>query len=66
MSEKDIVQRIKDNVERQNDNWRFVMGREVLTKKEILKRIDKDSKFRKILVKMVIDLSIDILSRQSG
>jgi len=66
MSEKDVVRSIKENVRRQNDNWRFVMGREVLTKEQVLDRLDNDKGFRKSLVKMVVELSIDILARKPG
>jgi len=64
MSEKTVLESIKENVRRQNDSWRFVMGREVLTKDEVLKRLDNDKGFRKSLVKMVLELSIDILTRK--
>jgi len=64
MSEKTVLESIKENVRRQNDSWRFVMGREVLTKSEVLKRLDNDKGFRKSLVKMVVELSIDILARK--
>jgi len=64
MSEKTVVESIKENVRRQNDSWRFVMGREVLTKDEVLKRLDNDKGFRKSLVKMVLELSFDILARK--
>jgi len=64
MSEKSIVESIKENVRMQNDSWRFVMGRESLTKSEVLKRLDNDKGFRKSLVKLVVELSIDILARK--
>jgi len=64
MSEKAVVRSIKENVKRQGDSWRFVMGREVLTKDQVLERLDNDQGFRKSLVKMVVELSIDILTRK--
>jgi len=64
MSEKAVVRSIKENVKRQGDSWRFVMGREVLTKDQVLERLDNDQGFRKSLVKMVVELSIDILARK--
>jgi len=64
MSEKAVVRSIKENVRRQGDSWRFVMGREVLTKDQVLERLDNDQGFRKSLVKMVVELSIDILTRK--
>jgi len=64
MSDKTVVESIKENVRRQNDSWHFIMGREVLTKDKFLKRLDNDKRFRKSLVKMVLELSIDILTRK--
>lgn len=64
MSEGEVLKSIKENVRRQDGAWRFVMGREVLTKDQVLKRLDNDKGFRKSLVKMVVELSIDILTRK--
>ena len=64
MSEKDIVKAIKENLRRQDDGWRLIMGREVLTAKEVIRRLDRDRAFRKRLVKMVVELSVDILTRK--
>jgi len=64
MSEKDIVKAIKENLRRQDDGWKLIMGREILTAKEVIRRIDRDRAFRKRLVKMVVELSVDILTRK--
>jgi len=64
MSEKDIVKAIKENLSRQDDGWRLIMGREILTAREVIRRIDRDRAFRKRLVRMVVELSIDILTRK--
>jgi len=64
MSEREIVKAIKDNLRRQDDGWKLVMGREVLTAKEVIRRLDRDRAFRKRLVKMVVELSVDILTRK--
>jgi len=42
------------------------MGREVLTKKLFLEKLDKDKKFRKLITEMVVNLSVDILTRKGG
>lgn len=65
-SDREVVKAIKENLEHQNNDWRFAMGREILTKEEMIKRLDKDKKFRKDIVKLVLDLSIDILARQGS
>ena len=62
-SESEILKAVKENLQRQNSDFRFVMGRTVLTKEEMINRLDNDKKFRKTVVKMVLDLSVDILSR---
>lgn len=63
-TESEILKAVKDNLRHQNDDWKFVMGRESLTKEQMLKRLDKDKAFRKTVVNLVVNLSIDILSRQ--
>ena len=49
---------------RQDSSWKFVAGREVLDKKVFLEKLDKDRNFQKTIIQMVVDLSIDILSRK--
>jgi len=56
-----VVNSIKEHVKKQNNNWKWIMGRTVLTKGEFLQKLDKDKKFRKIVVTMVEDLSVEIL-----
>jgi len=58
------VKAIKENLRRQDDGWKLVMGREVLTAREVIRRLDRDRAFRKRLVRMVVELSIDILTRK--
>jgi len=64
MSEREIVKAIKENLRRQDDGWRLVMGREILTAKEVIRRLDRDRAFRKRIVRMVVELSVDILTRR--
>ena len=66
MKEKELVKAIKAHVNRQSNNWSFIMGREVLTKKAFLKKLDKDKKFRETIIDLVYNLSIDILTRKGG
>lgn len=66
MKEKELVQAIKKHVSSQDDGWKFCMGREVLTKKLFLEKLDKDKKFRKLITEMVVNLSVDILTRKGG
>jgi len=64
MSEREIVKAIKENLRRQDDGWKLIMGREVLTAREVIRRLDRDRAFRKRIVKMVVELSVDILTRK--
>lgn len=64
MGEKEIIKAVKEHVKNQNNNWKFIMGRQVLTKKAFLERLDKDKEFRRTIVDMVVRLSIDILTKR--
>lgn len=64
ISEREILKAIKDNVRRQDPSWKFVAGREVLDKKVFLEKLDKDRKFQKTVINLVVSLSIDILTRK--
>lgn len=64
MGEKEIIKAIKSHISRQTNNWKFVMGRETLTKETFLKKLDKDKKFREMVVNMVVNLSVDILTKE--
>jgi len=64
MSEKTIIKSIKNHVNGQNNSWNFVYGKEILDKKVFLQRLDKDKKFRGLVVNLVVNLSVDILARK--
>ena len=66
MKEKEVVKAIEDHVSRQNDGWKFIMGKEVLTKQAFLQKLGKDKKFRTTVIALVYNLSIDILTRKSS
>lgn len=66
MREKDIVKAVEEHVKRQNNDWRFIAGREVLDKEGFLKKLKRDKNFRSTIVKMVVELSIDILTRKAA
>jgi len=63
VSEKVIVQSIKKHVNGQGNNWKFVMGKDVLTKAEFAQKLDKDPKFRAFVVELVVNLSVDMLGK---
>ncbi len=73
MSEKEVVAALKKHIRKQDKLMRkngkqFKMrdpltGNEMLPANELIRRIDTDKKFRKALVNVITDLSIDLLSR---
>lgn len=63
MKEREIVKALKQHLEKQPPEWRFVYGREVLTKEKMIEKIKKDKRFRKFMVTQVEQLSIDLLLR---
>lgn len=65
MGEREVVKAIRKHVEELDDNWKFVAGRQVIYKKDFLIKLKKDKKFRKMVATMVINLSIDILTRNT-
>lgn len=64
MKEKEIVNAIKQHVNRQNNGWKFIYGRQAVGKQQFLTKLDHDKKFRKTIVEMVVTLSVDILTRK--
>jgi len=64
LKEKEVVKAIKNHVSKQNDGWKFIMDREVLTKQAFLQKLDSDKKFRTTVIDLVYNLSIDILTRK--
>lgn len=60
---KTVANSIRKYVGRQNNNWKFVMGRDMLAKDQFLLKFDNDTKFRSFVVTLVVDLSLDILNR---
>ena len=70
MSEKEIVRAIKEHIKRvdgymqtRGKVFKFRAGREMLTADQMIERLDKDKKFRKLIVRMVVTQTIEILGR---
>jgi len=64
MREKELIQALKEKLKEKDDDWKFTYGREVLTAKAMIERIDKDKKFRKFVVEMIHGLSMDLILRE--
>ena len=63
MSERRIIDAIKDYINRQDGEWRFVRGRDSLNKVQTIKRLDRDKKFRMFMVRIVVAQTVEILGR---
>ena len=64
MSEREIVNAIKKYIGKQNGDWTFVRGRDVLTRQQTLVRLKTDPKFKKFMVRIVVAQTIEILGRE--
>ncbi len=73
MTDKDIVKALKNHIRKRDREMRkngeeFKMrdpltGNEMLPAETLLRRLDTDKKFRKALINVINDLSIDLLGR---
>lgn len=73
MTDKDIVKALKNHIRKRDREMRkngkeFKMrdpltGNEMLPAETLLSRLDTDKKFRKALINVINDLSIDLLGR---
>lgn len=59
MSEE-IYRVVVEYIKSRNDKWRFVFGKEVFDKKELIERMEKDEKFRKFIIDEVIKTAVDL------
>jgi hypothetical protein len=64
MSEKELIEALKEKLLEKGDDFRFIHGREVLTAKAMIEKIDHDKKFRKTIVQMIHALSMDLILRE--
>ena len=65
MGEKEIVKALMENLRRKPEDWKFIQGKTVLTRDQMIEKINNDGKFRKFIVGMVEGLSVDLLLRKS-
>lgn len=66
MSDKELLTEIKKTLSKvaaNNSNWRLVLGRETLSASEVVERLDKDKKLRKIVLTHYIGLAVEIEQR---
>lgn len=62
-NEHQILDAVKDWLENQNNNWRFIHGMHAYSAKELIKKIDTDRNLRELIVTEVTKLSVDIFMR---
>jgi len=61
--EKDLIAEIKKTLARlaqNNPSWRLMLGRESLSAKQVIERLDKDKKLRKMVLKHYLGLACEI------
>lgn len=61
--EDEVVVAIIKYVNSQKNGWKFIHGRAVLEKQDFLFKVKKDKEFQKNMVKLVNNLSVDLLLR---
>ena len=63
MSDKDLIAEIKKTltgIAQNNSSWRLMLGRESLSASEVIQRLDKDKKLRKMVVAHYVGLACEI------
>ena len=63
MSDKDLIAEIKKTltgIAQNNSSWRLMLGRESLSATDVIQRLDKDKKLRKMVVTHYIGLAVEI------
>ena len=66
MSEKELIAEIKKTLTglaQNNSSWRLMLGRESLSATDVIQRLDKDKKFRKIVLTQSIGLAIEMVHK---
>jgi hypothetical protein len=64
LSEQEVIDALIKHLEKQSDSWKFFYGRESFDAKTMIKKLQHDRSFRKTVLTMVNNLSVDILLRQ--
>jgi len=66
MGEKELIAEIKKTltgIAHNNPSWRLMLGRESLSAEEVIGRLDKDKKLRKMVLKQSIGLAIEMFQK---
>jgi len=64
--ENELIAEIKETLTRltaSNPTWRLMLGPESLTAPEVIAKLDKDRKFREVIIKHYFGLAIQIEQR---
>lgn len=63
MSEKELIAEIKKTLTglaQNNSSWRLILGRETLSAPEVIERLDKDKRLRKMVLTHYVGLAVEI------
>ncbi|MBA7711423.1 hypothetical protein ES703_120386 [subsurface metagenome] len=66
VSEKDLIAEIKKTLSKLANNnppWALVLGRETLSATDVISRLDKDKKLRKIVLTHYVGLAVEMEKR---
>ena len=59
----DLEKAILEYLERQDNSFKWVLGKKVFTKEETIRLFKKDEKFRKMIIEQAVLLAIDLFSK---
>jgi hypothetical protein len=66
MSEKELINEIKKTltgIAQNNSSWRLMLGRESLSATDVIQRLDKDKKLRKMVLAQSLGLAIEMFHK---
>lgn len=63
MDLSDLERAILEYLEKQNNSFKWVLGKKVYTKEETIRLFKEDENFRKMIVKEAVLLAIDLFEK---
>ena len=63
MDLSDLERAILEYLEKQNNSFKWVLGKKVFTKEETIRLFKEDEKFRKMIVEQAVLLAIDLFEK---
>jgi len=60
----EIYKTIIEYLKSRNNGWRFILGGQVYDKNTLIKKLQKDKKFREFIINEVVKTAVDLLVPQ--